>query len=118
MADLWQQSLQGVRRNDPGTARGLPIPISSCPDDEHQHFGCCVNLGWYMEDSAAGGTVNKFQHGRCGRDCDASATTGTDHFGNEIHYGDAATSYVGRVATPTARHGCARRGRVVYADPC
>jgi hypothetical protein len=112
MADLWQQSLQAYVANDPGYGSRITddfkLPRTNATDASH-------NLGWWMENAAAGGTVNSFTS-TAGSDGIATlqATTGTDHFGNEIHYGDSVASYVGAVATPLHGTAAARRGRVVY----
>lgn len=68
--------------------------------------------GWFIQDAAAGGTVESFASA-AGVDSVATlgATTGTDHFGIEAHRGVTATT-LGTVNLPT--HSTDPRGDVVF----
>lgn len=68
--------------------------------------------GWFLQDAAAGGTNENFTsvEGVDGR-VTLSATTGTDYFGIEAHYGETATS-LGIIELPTSTTD--PRGDVVF----
>jgi hypothetical protein len=68
--------------------------------------------GWFLQDAAAGGTNENFTsiEGVDGI-VTLSATTGTDHFGIEVHYGETSTS-LGIIELPTSTTDA--RGDVVF----
>jgi hypothetical protein len=71
-----------------------------------------ANQNWFIQDAAAGGTSENFTsiEGVDGI-VTLSATTGTDHFGIEAHYGGTATS-LGIIELPTSTTD--PRGDVVF----
>lgn len=105
---LWSKKLEAWA-NDPsvGTFR-----FEDFERDRVNVTDASTELGWWLQDAAAGGTVESFVSvaGSIGL-ARLSATTGTDHFGIEAHFGATATT-LGIIELPT--HSTAAKGDVVF----
>lgn len=108
-AALWQQSLQDYATNDP--AYGTRLREDFVQDSVNATDASAVD-GWFLQDAAAGGTVEVFSNvSNVDGVRRLSCASGTDHFGVEVHYGSSATTG-GFVNLPS--HASDARGRVVY----
>lgn len=107
-ANLWAKALEAYAV-DPSVGSydfdDFLTPISIATD-------ATGSQGWFVQDAAAGGTVELFES-LVGPDgiVRLGATTGTDHFGIEVHRGMTATG-TGQVNLPT--HSTDPRGRVIF----
>lgn len=110
-AALWRQSLAKYASLDPRYG-SRPIADPDFHRNAPAGSDAAVNVGWFVQDAAAGGTSESFASTASPDGVRTlSAATGTDHFGIEAHYGATATSK-GCVNLPT--HSSDPRGRVVF----
>lgn len=110
-AQLWGGSLDKYAVSDPDINGILFFDDFMLPRSNVSTTGAS-EAGWWMEDAAAGGTNESFASiAAVDGTATASATTGTDWFGIEIHRGVLATD-LGTVVLPT--HPTLGRGKVVY----
>lgn len=114
LSPIWRGALQAFSKNDPlfgqlVIADDFLGPLTTNGTDA----SLTVGTGWFIQDAAAGGTVENLslEAGWPEGVALLSATTGTDHFGIEMHYGTTSTS-IGCVNLPTAT--TRPRGDVVF----
>ena len=93
LSPIWRNALQAFSKNDP-TFGVLVINEDFTGRFVTNATDASEANGWFIQDAAAGGTVENLSLVAGNPDGVAllSATTGTDHFGIEAHWGTTSTS--------------------------
>jgi hypothetical protein len=110
MACIWEGLLEAYVSGNPAFGTRISDDFTE-PVADNTTDATAVG-GWFIQDAAAGGTVESLvSTANPDGIRTLSATTGTDWFGIEAHYGTSATS-LGCVALP--QHSTLARGAVAY----